>query len=56
MTALPTRRIVLAWFWVPQTVPLYGTACAGRNLEKLKISRVAGPGRADALGAVKSAP
>lgn len=45
MTALPTRGIVLAWFWVPQPVPLYGAACAGRNLENPKISRGAGQGR-----------
>lgn len=44
MTALPTRRIVLAWSWVPQPVPPYGAACAGRNLENLKLPRVAGPG------------
>lgn len=54
MTALPTRGIVLAWSWVPQPVPPYGAACAGRNLENPKLSRV--PSQADALGGVKSAP
>lgn len=56
MTALPTRGIVLAWSWVPQPVPPYGAACAGRNLENPKIFRVAGPGRDDVLRGVKSVP
>lgn len=56
MTALPTRGIVLAWSWVPQTVPPYGAACTGRNLENPKISRVVGPGRDDVLRGVKSIP